>query len=128
MSDRPYGRGRLTDEDRATIEQLAGRMSAGQIAYRLKKHQSTVAWFMYTHGLKAPKQTDSPASYVRNGRAVRRFSKAEDDRVTALRKLDLNAREIAERINAEFGTARSHHTIRCRLKMLAAIEDEVSPT
>jgi IS30 family transposase len=116
--------GRLTDEDRAEIERLAGEgWSCGRIAQKLKRHPSTVQWYMYSAGLKAPKPAPAnPLSYMRNGRRVRHFSADEDVFIEALRVQDFSFEKIAELVNKRFGTERTHHTIQCRLIMLSARE------
>lgn len=125
MADVAAGHGQLTDADRERIEELAGRgWKAGRIAQVIKRHQSTVQWFMYTHALLAPKQTDTPKVYVRNGIKVQGFSRAEDAYIEELRKKGLDCIQIAAAATERFGGKRSHHTIRCRLKMLGSIEIE----
>lgn len=120
-----HGRGRLTPVDHINIERFAGEgLNASAIARKIGKHPSTVQWFMYSTGLQAPKQTDTPKSYVRrNGRTVKGFSSHEDAFIQALRIQDYTPIQIAELASKRFDTQRSHHTIRCRLKMLAAAED-----
>lgn len=115
---------RLTAADHQIIEQLVGEgLNAHAIGKRIEKHPSTVQWFMYSSGLQAPKQTTTPKVYVRNGRQVRGFSIDEDAYVVELRKLGKFPREIAIHVNARFANQRSHHTIHCRLKMLAGVEE-----
>jgi IS30 family transposase len=117
------GRGSLTEHDHELIEQLAGEgVSANAIARRIGKHPSTVQWFMYSHGLAAPKQREAPMSYWRGNRQVHRFTRIEDSLIEALRVDGSTPEQIAEICSKRFGTQRSHHTIRCRLKMLAAAE------
>lgn len=120
-------RGRLSASERDRIEELAGKgTAAGRIAQLLNRLPATVAWFMYTHGLKAPKQTDTPKTYERYGKTVRGFSRAEDEYITELRIQGLAPREIARITNNRFGTERSTHTISGRLKMLGSIDDELA--
>lgn len=119
-----HGRGRLTDADRELITALADQgMKAPAIAKAIKRHPATINWFMYSSGLQAPKHNPNrPASYMRGGRCVRAFSPDEDVFIEALRVQDYSPREIAEYANKRFSTGRTHHTVRCRLVMLAARE------
>lgn len=123
-----YGRGRLTDSDRDQIDALATRgLTAGRIAQKLKRHPATVLWYMYSSGLKAPRPApDKQVSYVRNGRTIHRFTAEEDAFIQALRIQDFSLHKIAELASKRYGTARTHHTIRCRLTMLASREDAVA--
>jgi hypothetical protein len=120
-----HGRGRLTDDDRIRIDELAEQgMTAGAIAAQIKRHPSTVQWYMYSSGLKAPAPTpDAPKSYMRNGKLVHRFTGTEDALIQALRLQGFGLELIAEQCCKRFGTARTAHTIKCRLIMLAARED-----
>lgn len=120
-----HGRGRLTDEDRDRIDELAGQgMNARAIAREIKRHPCTVAWYMYSAGLKAPGPTpEKPSSYVRNGRVVHRYTRDEDAFIQVLRIQSYPLTRIAEITSKRFGTARTAHTIECRLIMLAARED-----
>lgn len=113
----------MTNEDRAKIEDLATRrFGAGRIAQVIKRHPSTVKWYMYTAGLCAPKKLERPKMYVRNGVRVHRFTDEEDTFIEALRIQNYTAEEIARAAAARFNTERNAHSIRCRLKMLAARE------
>lgn len=129
MSVRRQGSGRLTPADHERIRELAARGLGPQlIAEELGRHQSTVNWFMYVDGLRAPRQIDAPKSYMRGGRLVHRFTALEDAYIDALRVQDFGLTAIARLTSARFGTARNPHTIRCRLVMLAAREvTEASP-
>jgi hypothetical protein len=120
-----YGRGRLTDEDRVRIQDLADRgLSAGRIAQMIKRHQSTVYWYMISNGLSAPRPAPlKPASYVRNGRTVRHFSADEDAFILALRTQGFPFQKIAHAANTRFDTERTAHSVQVRLIMLASRED-----
>lgn len=124
MSHVAHGRGRLTDADRDRIFALAEqKFSAGRIAQLLKRHQSTVLWFMYCNGLQAPRPNAKPIVYTRgDGVVVHRFTDAEDVFIEAMRTQGMKPDEIAALAAARFGTQRKHHSIRCRLKMLASRE------
>lgn len=117
---------RLTEHDHARIHELAEQgLGSGRIARTIGKHPSTVSWFMYSAGLRAPRPSPaSPASYVRNGRRVHRFTAAEDELIEQLRARGEGFAAIAAAADAQFGTARSAHVIQCRLIMLAARGDE----
>lgn len=126
MNDRTIaGKGPLTDADRARIDDLAQRgFSQGRIAQLLKKHPSTVQWYMYTAGLKAPGPAPETSKvYVRNGVTVRTFSAEEDAFIQALRIQEYSFQEIAELSSKRFNARRTGHSVRCRLIMLAARED-----
>jgi len=120
-----HGRGRLTDEDRDRIDEAAAKgMKAGAIAREIKRHPATVSWYMYSAGLKAPGPSpEKPCSYERNGRVVHRYTHDEDVFIQALRIQNYPLARIAEITSKRFGTARTAHTIECRLIMLAARED-----
>lgn len=113
----------MTDSDRLRIEELAAKnFSCGRIAKLINRHPSTVKWFMYCNGLSAPKKLEQPKMYVRKGIRVHRFTDHEDVFIEALRIQAFTPVEIAAAAAARFGTERKHHSIRCRLKMLAARE------
>jgi IS30 family transposase len=113
----------VTASDRLRIEDLAAKgFSCGRIAKLINRHTSTVKWFMYCNGLSAPKKLELPKMYVRRGVRVHRFTDEEDVFIEALRIQSFTPEEIAKHAAARFGTERKHHSIRCRLKMLAARE------
>lgn len=118
------GRGRLTSADHSEIERLHGRgLASGRIAQLIKRHPSTVAWYMYSAGLKAPRpSSERPVSYMRGGRMVRHFSAEEDVFIETLRRQDYSCQQIAATVNKRYGTERTDHTIKCRLIMLSARE------
>lgn len=125
MSDNHYGYGgRLTEEDRQKIRELAEQgLGPQKISHVIRRHPSTVSWFMYSDGLRAPGRSPTAASsYFRNGRLVHRFTEAEDALIEALRVDGLSFAEIAARATERFSTNRSAHVIQCRLIMLAARE------
>ena len=125
MSNTVHGRGRLTDADRARIQDLAGEgLKAYRIAREIKRHPATVQWYMYTSGLMAPTHNPNrPTSYVRNGKAVHLFTAEEDAFIEALRIQAYTFDQIAALAGKRFGFARTAHTMQCRLIMLAARED-----
>lgn len=113
----------MTSEDRQRIEELAAKnFSSGRIAQQIGRHPSTVLWYMYCNGLQAPKRLDKPITYVRAGVRVHRFTDEEDVFIEALRIQGYLPADIAVHAAQRFGTARKDHSIRCRLKMLAARE------
>lgn len=120
-----HGRGRLTDQDRERIEELAtSGLKAGRIAQLIKKHPATVSGYMYKTGLKAPGPAPLVAKvYVRNGITVRQFCAEEDAFIEALRIQDFHLKKIAELVSKRFGAQRTEHSIRVRLIMLAAREE-----
>lgn len=124
-----HGSGHLTDSDRAQIHDLAEQgLKPGQIAQRLRRHPSTVQWFMYTNGLTAPKPLPEGrrTSYLRGPLTVYRYTDEEDVFIEALRIQNFDCTEIARLSSKRFNIRRGHHSIRCRLKMLASRE-VVSP-
>jgi hypothetical protein len=119
-----YGRGRLTDADRARIEQLAAAgQKANSIAREIERHPSTVMWFMYTQGLAAPRRHPNRDEYIRRGRVVRPFTPAEDRFIESKRVAGVPIRRIAELANEQFNRERTQHAVHVRLVMLAARED-----
>lgn len=113
----------MTEADHRRIDELAARtFSCGRIAQAIGRHPSTVKWYMYCNGLAAPKKLNKPKTYVRNGVRVHRYTDEEDVFIESLRVRGLDAAEIANAAASRFGTERKHHSIRCRLKMLAARE------
>lgn len=126
MGNKAHGSGRLTDEDHRRIYEMAEQgKKANQIAKLIKRHQSTVSWFMYSQGLQAPAyNSNRPTTYIRKGRVVRLFTRDEDVFITALRIQGFNHERIAAITSKRFNTERSAHVIKCRLIMLAAREEE----
>lgn len=113
----------MTASDHRRIEELAAKQfSCGRIAKLINHHPSTVKWYMYCNGLSAPAKLEQPKMYVRGGIRVHRFTDEEDVFIEALRVQGFKPEEIALHASARFGTERKHHSIRCRLKMLAARE------
>jgi hypothetical protein len=120
-----HGGGRLTNEDRKRIHDLAdaGR-KAPTIAREINRNASTVHWYMLTAGLAKPTSTaNRPKTYTRNGRTIHLFSPEEDIFIEALRIQDYTFERIAEIANKRFGTTRSAQSIKVRLIMLAARDD-----
>lgn len=114
--------GGLTEADHERIFALADEgWKSPRIARAILKHPSTVQWFMYRHGLKAPAYGMGPC--MRGGRLVMPFTPEEDAFVLALRVQDYSPRQIADLATKRFGHPRNHHTVACRLVMLAARED-----
>lgn len=118
----------MTEADHRRIDELAEKQfSVGRIAQLIGRHKSTVNWYMYCNGLRAPKKREKPLNYIRNGVSVYRFTDEEDVFIQALRIQGFTPEEIAGHASARFGTERKHHSIRCRLKMLAARELQEEP-
>lgn len=114
----------MTESDHRRIEELAEKkFSVTRIAQLIDRHPSTVQWYMYSNGLRAPKKLEQPMTYMRGSIRVHRFTDEEDVFIEALRIQGFTPAEIASAASNRFGTARKHHSIRCRLKMLAARED-----
>lgn len=119
------GRG-LSDADRAAIEQLVAQgFSSGRIAQRLNRHSSTVSWFLYSHGFKAPGPTPEVGrTYQRNGQTIRRWSRTEEVAAIEMRKRGMSFRAIAAAISEQFHTHRNQHSVRIRLIMVATREED----
>lgn len=115
---------KMTEADHRRIDELASqRLSSGRIAQMVGHHPSTVLWYMYCNGLAAPRPREKPLMYLRGTVRVHRFTDEEDTFIEALRIQDFTPAEIALHCSNRFGTERKHHSIRCRLKMLAARDD-----
>ena len=113
----------MTESDRRRIDELAEKkFSVGRIAQIIDRHPSTIQWYMYCNGLRAPKKLAKPITYMRGTIRVHRFTDEEDTFIEALRIEGFPPDKIASLASARFGTERKHHSIRCRLKMLAARE------
>lgn len=93
------------------------------IARRLGKNRSTVSWYMYSNGLKAPQQYDEPQCFMRGATPIHRFTRDEDEVIMRMRKDGATTGVIARSSNAIWSRGRDHRSIRRRLIMLAAIED-----
>jgi hypothetical protein len=117
------GHGNLTAADHDRIHDLHSRgFGLRSICRLIHRHTSTVQWYMYVSGIKAPKPRTRPMTYMRGTVHVHRFTQAEDQLIESLRMDGLTLEQIAARASAQFGTDRKHHSIRCRLRMLAATE------
>lgn len=122
MSAVAYGRGRLTDYDRARIQEFAENgLKAGRIAQLIKRHQSTVYWHMISQGLIQPKPSPvKAATYMRGTTTVYRYCADEDAFITALRIQGFHFEDIARNAAKRFSTKRTAHSVQVRLIMLAA--------
>jgi hypothetical protein len=116
-------RGRLSSEEQAEINRLAETMAnptPGKIARRIDRNNSTVKWYMLTHGLIDMPVRYGPAPYTtKSGVTKRPFTPEEDARITELRVQCLVYRKIAEIVSKEFGP-RTTHSVHVRLVMLGA--------
>lgn len=121
----PVRPGGLSAADHEYIHELARRgWTSHRIAASIEKHPSTVQWYMYRHGLKAPQYRENRLKpVVRGGRVVKPFTPEEDAFITALRIQGFGPRKIADLTTKRFGHPRTHHTVACRLVMLASRED-----
>ncbi|MEX3008971.1 helix-turn-helix domain-containing protein [Hoeflea sp. TYP-13] len=114
--------GGLTDADHERIHELAERgWASTRIAREIEKHPSTVLWFMYRSGLRAPKDKGLKP-YCRGGKMVYHYPPEEDEFITALRIANASLIEIARKCTERFGWPRSPHSVQNRLTMLAARE------
>lgn len=119
-------RGRMTLEDKATIERLVDEMKSptpGKIAAKLNRHPSTVNWYMLTRGLIERTPGRAARSYTRNGITVHPYLEEHDEFISARRAEGKKYREIAELVTAKFGIARNQHSVQVRLVQLAAAPD-----
>jgi hypothetical protein len=119
-------RGRMTAEERAEIERLAGTLKnprPGPIALRLNRHPATVKWYMLRHGLWTQPPRTIPAPYVaRSGVTRYPWSPEEDRRLEELLVAGNNYRQAGEILTAEFNIPRNTHSCQVRAVMLAAAE------
>lgn len=119
-------RGRMTDEDKAKIVDLAETMknpTPGKIARAINRHPATVCWFMLTRGLIERPARHAPAPYQRNGQMIYPYSAKQDARLEELRVEGKVFREIAETLTKEFGIERTAHSVQVRLVQLTAAPD-----
>ena len=126
MPSPAYGRGRLTDADRAQIIEFANAgLRAGQIAQRIKRSASTVHWHMVSNGLIAAQAApDAPHKpYLRGGLVVCRYTAEEDAFIQALRVQGYHFERIAELSSLRYSIRRTAHSVQCRLIMLSSRED-----
>ena len=123
----PIQSGRMTTEDQDKIAELAEEKGwgAARIAREVQRHPSTVAWFLYSRGIRPP-QTRPQRQYVRAGRPIRTFGPEEDAFILAHRLAGEGLIAIAEAAAQRFGYRRSAGTIRNRLVMLAGRDDDAS--
>jgi len=118
--------GGLSVQDRERIFELAERgWTAGRIGSTLRKHPSTVRWFMYRSGLATPNYGRLPS--VRGTRIVKPFTPEEDAFISGLRTTGYAVRNIAWAATKKFGHPRSPHTVACRLVMIAALQEATAP-
>ena len=114
----------LTQDEQDRITELAERgFGSTRIAREVLRDSSTVQWFLYRTGLRAPGYGNSKAHVRSNGRPVKPFTPEEDAFITDLRLRDLGPKEIARRTTEKFEHPRSKCTVANRLVMLAAREE-----
>ena len=114
--------GGLSDRDREAIFNLADAgLKAWSIARRLRKHPSTVSYFMYRNGLKqlAAKRRQP---FRRGGVLVIPFSEEEDDFIQEKSIDGISASRIAAMMEPRFGVPRSRDAVTSRLMLLASDE------
>lgn len=118
---------RLSHADHERITELAGRgFKSGRIAQILGYKKGTIAWFMYSRGLKVPIAGRPPARhYSRNGVIVCQYSAEEDAFIQALRIQGYKHPKIAELATKRFGVRRTRGSVSNRLLMLAAIDGDL---
>jgi hypothetical protein len=120
-------RGRMTAEEKAEIERLAGALkkpTPGIIAHRLNRHPATIAWFMICQGLieRTVRYGSRRVGTRANGTKINPYTPEQDKRLIELRRQGLVFREIAEIMTREFGVPRNMHSVQVRCIMLAAYE------
>lgn len=119
-------RGRMTAQEKAQIDQLAGSMrrpTPSAIARRLKRHPSTVNWYMITRGLVERRVCyGRRRAGVRRGHTLNPYTAEHDRRLVELRRSGAKFRTIAEVLTREFGLPRNQHSVRIRAIMLAAYD------
>ena len=119
--------GGLSPADHERIFELHDRgLKSGRIAQMLRKHPGTVAWFMYSRGLKTPRVAAASRTYTRGGYTVRTFSSEDDAFMLALRVQEYGITEIARLISARTGHDYGVHSVQNRLVMLASLDEEAA--
>ncbi len=115
----------LTEDDKEVIRQFAEQgLGPDRIAKVVKRHPSTVNWFMYRDGLKAARPAPATQlTYVRNGYTVYRYTDAEDEFIEKMRTGGAGPTAIARAASERFGTSRTAHGISVRLTMLAGRDE-----
>lgn len=102
----------------------ARKWAASRIAREIRKHPSTVGWYMYKTGLRAPSYNRLRTEpYVRGGRMIYPYLALEDQFIVERRVDGLSYEAIAQLCSARFGRPRSAHGINVRLTMLAARDE-----
>lgn len=116
----PVKRGRLSDDEIATIEAMgeAGQ-TPGRIARRLGRHPSTVNYRLVSAGLRPAKPQPHREPHTRGGRVVRPFLPAEDAFIQERRIAGDSWPKIAAAVECRFGWSRPKHSIGARLMQLA---------
>ena len=124
-SDGLGGRRRvLSDTDRRrAVEMATEGVGPTEIARRLGRKATTVAYYLSTQGLTRTRQTDVAETYLHRGQARRRFTREEDAFVEARCVAGDNDREIARACTERFGHPRTSHTVRIRLRNLGSVEE-----
>jgi glycerophosphoryl diester phosphodiesterase len=122
-------RGRLTDAEKARIDEIAGASKDPKpafVARRLNRHPATVKWYMLTHGLysKPPRRLRILKRVRADGVELHSWTQRQDDRLIDLRVEGRGYPECARILTAEFGIPRNPHSCRVRDVMLAAADDE----
>lgn len=119
----PVKRGRISPEEKIEIERVIGSMkkpTAGKVARRVNRHPATINWYMLTKGHIEREPGRAPGPYVRAGKIIYPYAPEHDAFIQELRRAGLSKKIIAARLTAEFGIARSHHSVDVRLVQLAA--------
>ena len=116
--------GPLSEADKDMIYELAeAGMKSWSIARRIKRHPSTVAWFMWGQGLKT--LGDKKPIYKRGGKTIVPFS-AEEDAFILEKRIEGHTPVAIARMHKEkfphLPHPRSRDTIASRLLMLASDE------
>jgi hypothetical protein len=115
--------GRLDQAERDFIEEKAGlRWPTMRIARALRRHPSTIHFYLVSHYLK-PASGHRIGSYVRRGRQVHGFTEDEDVFLEAACIAGHSLKTLAGIWPKRFGRPRSVNTLSIRLKWLASRDD-----
>jgi hypothetical protein len=123
-------RGRMSVAEIAELERLCATMkkpTPGIIAQRLNRLHATVQWQMIARGLIDRRIEYRRAEPYRRGKhTIHPYTRAEDERLIALRRQHTGGfaalKLIAAALTREFGKPRTAHGVDVRLKMLAAYD------
>jgi hypothetical protein len=114
------GAAKLSTEDKEEIGRLREKgLTYGQIARKFGVSAGTVSWHCLKMGVESPRAMKSwdglrgPATMMRNGHVIRRFSEDDDARLLEMERSGATPASIARALG------RAHNTVIGRLMTLA---------